>query len=57
LISVCFLGGSVLLILSRRFKKDPGDVIKRIRAGNGMPQGLQVAAQPVVADTVDEETH
>lgn len=55
LISVCFVAGFVLLILSRRFKKDPSDVIKRIRAGRGTPKGPAITTQSVVVDLVDEE--
>ena len=57
LTSVCFIVGLVLLILSRRYKEDRDDVIKRIRSRASVPTGPQITAQSAVVDIVDEESH
>jgi hypothetical protein len=57
LMSVCFVGGAILLILSRRYKSEQSAVIKRIRAGKGVPKAPPIEAQQIMADPTDEETH
>lgn len=55
LLTLCSITGVVLLILSRRFRREPSDIIKCIRARKEVPTGPVVMAQ--VVDSEDEETH